>query len=386
MHIFGEHKAAVVAALLIGLVLRVAFLIETPFNQPEQPGRLSAYNDEAAHVGFTKHILETGSLPRHAAAITSVTHGELPTFENYQSPLYYIIHASICKALEISESKTVALVGRALSLLFMLLLFLVGIKITSVLGRGLDVRTTSLFAVFLALSGVFVRFSTQAGNELLAWLAIGWMTWAYLEHERYTSARNLAWLMIAFILGLYIKLSVLLVFPLIVLAIRRCRATSTSRSLIGAAYLVIGVTPLALYNYFTFGSVIPLAAGFGESSFRIPGFESLFYAARSAVFPWSELWQHWKGLLLFTPALAVVVGVVSGIFASVRDSKWALPIFSVVLAGYVWLNFRYNQAEARYLFAAWPAFLIGIEHSFVRRMSPWLLAAVLLIPYTLFVF
>jgi branched-subunit amino acid transport protein AzlD len=386
VHIFGEHKFAVLTALLIGLVLRVVFLIETPFNQPEQIGRLSSYNDEAAHVGFTKYILETGSLPRHAAAITKEVHGELPTFENYQSPLYYILHAALCKTFGAKTPQAVAYVGRALSLAIMLLLFLIGMKIVSALGKQISSQSAALFAIFLSLSGVFVKFSTQAGNELLAWLCAGWLTWAFIEHERYASPRNLAWLSIAFILGLYSKLSILLAFPLIALVLFRCLSNSKSRAIIGATYLIVGITPLALYNYFTFGSAIPLAAGFGTAEFRFPDLNSLLYAARSAVFPWSELWQSWKGLLLFTPALILLAGVVWGIMRSLNRSKWAFPFFTAALAGFLWLNFRYNQAEARYLFIAWPAFAVGIENSFVRRATPWLMVALLLIPYTLFVF
>lgn len=385
MHVFGEHKVAVLTALLIGLFLRIAFMIETPFNQPEQIGKLSAYNDEAAHVGYTKHILESGSLPRHASAITAESHGELPTYENYQSPLYYILHVSVCKAFGFRDSHSVAMAGRALSLLFMLLLFLIGMELISILGRSISANSAALFAVFLSLSGVFVRFSTQSGNEILAWLCVGWMTWAYLEHERYSSSRNLAWLMIAFVLGLYVKLSVLLATPLIILALARCLSVSRSRALIGSLYLLIGCTPLALYNYFTFGSVIPLATGFGAAHFRVPDLNSLLYAARSSVFPWSELWQGWKGLILIASALVVIALIMFGVFRSARDSKWALPLFAAAFAGYIWLNFRYDQAEARYLFIAWPAFVVGTEHSLVRRFSPWLLTAFLLIPYTLFV-
>ncbi len=382
--LFGEHRVPVYVALVLGLLLRIVFVLETPFNKPVQIGTLSAYNDEAAHVGFTVHLLEAGSLPRTVAPITSEYQEELPTWENYQSPLYYILHSLACRALKVSNSQAVAEVGRWLSVLFMFVTIAVAMRILASLGKAVSNRTAALAIIFLALSGVFVRFSTLSGNEMLAWLIVGWLAWAFVEHERYASTRNLSWLMIAFILGVYVKLSLLIASPLIAIALVKSYRLAPSKAVIAGLYLIVGCMPLALYNHFTFGSAIPIAAGFGNAAWQMPGVSSFLYAARSAIFPWSELWQGWKGVLLFIPA-SVFVAIVF-VSALSKPKSWQFALTLSALVGFVWLNFRYAQAEARYLFVAWPGLLLGFQFSLARFISPWTLLLALLLPYTLFVF
>ena len=78
----------------------------------------------------------------------------------------------------------IAATWRWLSLTYMSLLFLVAVAITSELSRFVSIESRSILLMFLALSGVFVRFSTLAGNEMLSWLMLGWIVMAYVFHER----------------------------------------------------------------------------------------------------------------------------------------------------------------------------------------------------------
>ncbi|MBL0060407.1 MAG: hypothetical protein IPP40_02645 [bacterium] len=382
----GESRTPVLIALVIGLILRVVFIITTPFNEPERIGKLSAYNDEPAHVEYTSHIVRFETLPRTISPITQNLHGSLPTFENYQSPLAYILHALACKPFDVKSADSIAIIGRWLSLAYMVLLLLVAATIFNELGRAVSSESRSIFIIFLALSGVFVRFSSLAGNEMLAWLMFGWIIMAYLSHERYASSRNFYWLIIAFILGLYVKLSVLLFAPIVGLVIARTYSANHGRAVIGALYVLITCIPLAAYNYFVFGSPIPLAAGFGEPVWRMPDLNSLMHVSRSAVFPWSELWRNWIGLALFAPALILLGWVAFGIIKKMRESSWAFLISVISLSAFAWLNLRYDQAEGRYLFVAWPAFIIGVEALPHKLRSPWLWLLMLLLPYLLFVF
>lgn len=380
-----EHRTPVLIAIVVGLVLRIVFIFATPFNEPERVGELSAYNDEPAHVSYTRHIVHTGTLPREISPITSKSNGDLPTFENYQSPLSYILHAIACKPFNVRDSESIAAIGRWLSLLYMVLAFTLAVSILNELGRLASSASRAVFLIFIALSGVFVRFSTLAGNEMLAWLMIGWIVLAYLNHERYASSRNFYWLIIAFILGVYVKLTVLLTVPLLALAIVKAYRSEHSRAVIGLIYVLSACIPLAAYNYFMFGSALPLSTGFGAAEWRLPDLSTLIYAARSSVFPWSELWRNWLGLALLAPALLGIGWICINVLKSFRSSLWAYTIFATSIAAFVWLNMRYNQAEGRYLFAAWPALIIGIEALPVKLRSPWLWIVTLLLPYLLFV-
>lgn len=383
--LIGEYRTPVLIALVLGLILRVALIIATPFNEPERVGKLSAYNDEPAHVSYTSHIVSTGTLPRSISPVSQSSRGSLPTFENYQSPLSYILHAAVCKPLNVKSADGIAATGRWLSLAYMSLVFLVAVAISRELSRFISVESRSILLIFLALSGVFVRFSTLAGNEMLSWLILGWIVMAYVFHDRYESARNFYWLIIAFILGIYVKLTVLLLAPLLALALARTYSTNRSRAIIGSVYVFVATIPLAAYNYYVFGGPIPLSAGFGDPVMRLPDLEKLLYVSRSTVFPWSELWRNWVGLALFTPALVTLGWVGLGIVKKMRDIPWAFLISLSSMAGFLWLNLRYDQAEGRYLLVAWPSLIIGIEALPHKLRSPWLWLIILLLPYLLFV-
>ncbi len=382
----GDHRTPVLIALTVGIILRVAFVLATPFNEPAQVGNLSGYNDEPAHVEFTNHIVHTGTLPRAISPITESPHAGLPTFENYQSPLSYILHAIACKPFNAKSARGIAEVGRWLSLLYMTFLLLVAASISSELGRSVSETSRAVFLILLSLSGVFVRFSSLAGNEMIAWLLIGWIVWAYLSHQRYQSSRNFYWLIIAFIIGLYVKLTILLFAPLVALAIAKTYSAHRSRAVIGTLYVLTACIPLTAYNYFVFGSPIPLSAGFGEPHLRVPDLNALLYVARSSVFPWSELWKNWIGFALFLPTLIALEWIVMGIVKKMCEASWAATISVVSLAAFLWLNLRYDQAEGRYLFVAWPALIVGIEALPNKLRNPWLWLIILLIPYLLFVF
>lgn len=368
--------------IVIGLALRAYLIFVTPYHVPERIGELSAYNDEPAHVAYTLHVLETGKLPGAGEPITKSLHAVRPTFENYQSPLYYIVHSAACRSVGVSTERGVMLVGRLLSLICMAGLVWTAYAISRQLRMNVQQWTIAL-TVF-ALSGVFARYSTQAGNETLAWLFAGLVVLAVLRLRERTHARPLYAMAILFVLGVYAKLSLLILLPLLALALFSAAKTLPRSALIAAAFIAIGISPLLIYNAATFGSAIPLAAGFGDPAWRLPTSDTLLYLFRSSIFPWSEFWQSWLGLLLMLPALCVFAWLAYRTFFP-GSSLWCSLLLSSAVLAYLWLNMRYDQAEGRYLFIAWPALLPVLRSLAFRPSGPLLIAAAFTLPYLLFV-
>lgn len=379
----SHWRSALWTILALGLVLRVYFLIATPYHVPEIVGELSAYNDEPAHVAYTQHVLETGKLPGSIEPITKSLRSQRPSFENYQSPLYYMIHAGMCRTFGITSEKGIMYCGRVLSLLCMVILTWIVFLFTREFKLT---QLQSLLAIsFASLSGVFVRFSTQAGNEAMAWLFAGLVTLAFLKLINRIHPRPLFALILILAAGIYVKLSLLLLVPLVMLALLLCFRDIPRSALFATVVLSIITIPLFIYNNSVFGSPIPLTSGFGEPSWRLPNLETGKYLARSLVFPWSELWRSWLGLVLLLPGLIVTMWFASLALTAKAPLRWSLVLVATVILAYMGLNIRYDQAEARYLFMAWPALLPAV--STVNPSLRWTMAAIasLILPYTLFV-
>ncbi|MBK6766994.1 MAG: glycosyltransferase family 39 protein [bacterium] len=368
--------------LVAGLALRVYFLIATPYHEPARIGALSAYNDEPAHVAYTLHILETGKLPSAGEPITRSLTAVRPTFENFQSPLYYMIHSGVCRSIKATTERDVMLTGRVLSLLCM-----VGIVWTAhTITRQLRTNGGNWIVMLtvLTLSGVFVRFSTQSGNEAMAWLLSGLVMLTVLRLDERANARPLYAMAILFVLGVYTKLSLLILLPVIALAIYESGKALPRVAWMATVFILIGVSPLMIYNIAVFGSAIPLAIGFGAPIWRWPTFDTVLYLVRSSLFPWSELWRSWIGVLLMSPALICISWLTVRAMVR-RTASWSLALLLSAAAAYLWLNLRYDQAEGRYLFVAWPAAVPVLASTQINAPVVFMTVAVFTLPYLLFV-
>ncbi|MBK8130449.1 MAG: hypothetical protein IPK53_16615 [bacterium] len=381
----GGWREALIIALAFGLVVRVALIFQTPFDQPVQVGKLSAYNDEVAHVAYTQHILRTGSLPSNGEPIADWLAGGTPSFENYQSPFYYILHALACKLVGAGDADAIAFVGRWLSLACWIGILVVAWQLCDELvgGRGGAIHSATI--ILLSLSGVMARFSTQAGNEALAWLVAGVISLACLRSLEVRRPSTLAAIATLFVIGLYVKASLLLVAPFVLYTLFIVSDKSPARFALTLLAMAIALAPLAWRNVEHFGGFLPLSAGFGAALWHWPSATFLSYFTRSAIFPWSELWGGAKGGVLMLPGLVLLTAVVGGIFRRRVQSPLMMLFALTVLCGFLWLNLRYDQAEGRYLFVAWPAIAIGIANLPVRLQSPWLFLLIFTLPYLLFV-
>ncbi len=376
-------RTLILIICVCGAAIRLYLLHVTPYNAPSTPRKLSAYNDEPAHVSYAMHILQEGSLPRNAQPITSDWALEEPTFENYQSPIYYLIHATLCYLCGIHSETGVKYVGRMLSLLCMIGITWIAFAIAR--HFGFQSTDTLLLLVLLALSGVLVRFSVLSGNEAMAWLASGGVCLAYLRNKARRTHRTLYSMVFLFVIGVYVKLSILVLTPLVVLCILDSWGRSGRAAFVSVVLMLTFLIPLAARNASLFGGLIPLSVGFGEPSWRLPNVDTLLYCARSSIFPWSEFWQNWKGLVLMLPAIVLLSTLFIVGLRNVNVLDWRAIVIGSTLLSFVFLNIRYDQAEGRYLFIAWPA-VVSLVPSLPKRLRSWPIWLVaFMIPYLLFV-
>jgi hypothetical protein len=232
---------------------------------------------------------------------------------------------------------------------------------------------------------VFVRFTSMMTNESLFWVAAGWMLYysIALERNRFRWNHALGFSLVT-VLALYIKLSALMLLPVPLLVWLTTYRRKVSVPLAAYAIIAILTVPLWWRNLHDFGGLIPVSAGFGAPVLQIPFLHTSGYALRSFIFPWHELWAGWLGIAFMLPLGVIMLGNLPSGFRIIASSR-ALFFSGLVTAfAFLWLNLHYNQAEARYLFAAWPAVSLlagGNQHS-GWQLTGWTVA--LSLPYLLF--
>lgn len=373
-------------ALASGIILRIYFALATPIASEATPGHLSSYNDELAHGNYALHLLETGRLPQNVESIEAEGALSRGNFENYQPPLYYLLVAGLSASLGKSLLSDVILVGRFLNVVLFFGILVLFILIAKEL--ALPSISISLGVMFLSLSGVMVRFTSTATNEALFWLFGGIMLWTALKMWHSGIWLTSATVFFASsVAALYTKLTAVLLLPLLALALLKQRKARTIFLVGMASVLIVIVTlPLWFRNLHEFGSIFPLAAGFGSPQNAAPGVGFLTYALRSFVFPWQEFWRGWMGLALMLPFFLYLFVSAAGkrvITTLVREPVLSAALLLTCVA-FLWLNVRYHQAEARYLFAAWPVLALLFIGMADRLRAPLLLFMTLLLPYALF--
>jgi hypothetical protein len=380
-------RAPVVVALVIGFALRLYLAFVTPVGGASVTGQLSSYNDELAHVHYIEHVAETGKLPTHVESIQGENALAKGNYENYQPPLYYVGVARLARVFGFHSTDQFTRAGRLINFPLFAALLMLWIAV------GRELRLSAAHSdgalIFLSLSGIAVRFTSTASNDLLFWVFAGAMIWTALRmwNAKISNKHLLLFALLA-VAGLYTKLTILLLLPLPLIALWKSRYLGLVVGLI-LMYGFIGIVtaPLWMRNVAEFGSWMPLNAGFGAPKYAIPPWEAVTYAIRSFVFPWSEFWRGWIGLAVMLPALLIMVW--SLLSRTVWRTLRTQPVMPVALAiaflAFVWLNIQYRQAEARYLFAAWPTVAMMASRPVSEREGAlWMLLFALLLPYGMF--
>jgi len=380
-----------IAAVVIGIALRVFFLFLAPFEngQDVRDEKLLPYNDERAHYNYIIHIIETGALPTSDSSIKEELGSTHASFESYQPPLYYLISAPTVALWQSIDPNTSYLAGRFISLLFGIMLLPLVFLIVLELGLSRAIASSTL--IVTSLLGNLVRYSVLISNDSLCWFFAGLIVYFWLRAGAESSnKRYLLFWTLALVGGLYTKFSILLLAPLpliLCLLKREWRKSIIWFGLIAIAAILSA--PVWLRNIQVFGSILPLSTGFGSPDVELASlFSILSYALRSFIFPWQEFWGgSLGGILILSIAIACVILIIFAL-SEFRVIK-ALPNYLLLLfassSGFAWLNMYYFQAEGRYLLIAWPAWILLLAIGGRTRRTQSILFALMLLPYLLFV-
>ncbi|MBU0508479.1 hypothetical protein KKH27_06565 [bacterium] len=373
-------------ALIVGIVLRILFIVLTPIGGESVPGKLSSYNDELAHANYALHLVHSGTLPLNVESIETPGALQSAQYENYQPPLYYVSIALLARAMSLESREDIVYLGRVFGLGAFALLLLVYLFFCRAL--AVEHVTAAAGVIFLSLGAVFVRFTATAGNDPLFWILAGLMLIALVRLR--SSPFGFRWLaafVLWSVLALFTKLSALLLVPLLPIALKsESRKRVAILSAAAFAAIILLTWPVWQRNLSEFGSLLPLSAGFGTPHWRIPDFMAFSFAVRSFLFPWTEFWQGAIGLtVLAVPGLFFAFEFFYRGAAKIIISR-PLLIGATLLAlgGFIWLNLRYDQAEARYVFVVWPVVCLALTAAINAVRRQWLLVAVLVFPYVLF--
>lgn len=388
MRVQGQTLKVVFVAVLVGVGLRVVFLLLAPLEGEAVEGKLSAYNDERAHFNYITYLLTHHRLPGSGGSIRDNAIGAEAAFENYQPPLYYLLCAPPVALWQTAGWPRSYLAARMISLLAGMALLPLMFSIA--LAFGLDRSAAAGAVIVVSVLGSFVRFSALVSNDTLCWLFSGLAIYFWLRVERGSSARlNLLFWCLSMVAGLFTKFSILLLLPLPMLySLVRRNWRQSLKWFVWTIIVVFAALPIWIRNAQIFGSIVPLSAGFG-----IPGTESgqvlsvLAYAVRSFLFPWQEFWSGWPGSLLLVSIILAISYLTISSAEQLRKLREPVLFCLLVLAGiggFAWLNLHYFQAEGRYLLGVWPVWVIMIGVAGKDVIRQWILFAALLFPYLLF--
>lgn len=375
-------------AVLVGVALRILFLLVAPFGGDTHVGRLSAYNDECAHFNYIVHLLEHRKLPRTATSIQESGVTADATFEHYQPPLYYLVSAPAVGLWRRMDPETSYLAARIVSFAAGILLLPLGFAIVLALGLSRSVAVGAL--IVTSLLGSFARFTVLVSNDAFSWLFAGLAIYCWLRAENDSLAKrySLFWCL-ALIAGLYTKLSLLLLLPLpLVCSLLQGRWRRSLNWFALTILAVIATLPLWLRNVHAFGSLLPISTGFGEAELTggnvVP---TLAYAVRSFFFPWQEFWGGWPGGLLVLGVIVLCGCLIVSSMTEFRKLRYPIQfvlLFLAAIGGFAWLNLHYFQAEGRYLLISWPAWMALLAVGAATVTRHWVLFGALLAPYLLF--
>ena len=346
--------------LLLALAARLLLVFNTKSQQLSGP--VPEFNDEAAHLNYVRFVSEWGRLP---VQTVSVQEGfEQGEFEYYQAPLYYLLARPFYSiGHKFSPGAEVYWVRLASVIFSTAGLYVLYLSAKVFFSNGSVPLSILLLGAF---GGIPLRFGYVVTNDSLLFLCCCLYFALLLEILRGGCDSRL---LIAGILtaaaGLWTKASFLLILPLfpIVLAFNSPRARW--KRILALILPLLAIFPWYLRNYLLYGNWLPITTGFGTPDLlSADNFASRIYIlanyfVRSLVFPYDEFWGGWPDKLIYPFEglfflLLLIVGYIAVFHQNRRIARIIAAALMLNLTSYLYLNFHYSQAEARYFLPALP--------------------------------
>lgn len=368
------------AWIILGLALAARLLLAF-ITAPDAstPAPLPWYNDEPAHLNYVQYLYLHNRLPVQTASVQEDLNAG--RHEYYQPPLYYYL-ARPFYALGVwltpgDELYWVRIISALMSAAGLLIFY-------SAVRTAAGPRPALLGLALAGFAGLSLRHGYLVSNDSL-FFALACLVFA-LSLEALVRGWDRSLLITAVLVGvagMWTKASFLLILPLFPLAVLLCLLHSEDRpSRLWSAVVTLGlpllaIVPWYLWNLSHYGQALPLSVGFGSpepwtfANFGSRLYLTALYFVRTLVFPFEGLWGSPLDAVIYPlDGLVFLALVILGFRRLWRIDR---PLFrlsavavGLTVAGYLWLNLRYPQAEARYLLPALP-FLFNLM---VQAVSP----------------
>jgi 4-amino-4-deoxy-L-arabinose transferase-like glycosyltransferase len=354
------------ARLIVALALAARLILALGTAFDERGGLIPSFNDEMAHFNYVRFVSEWGRLP---VQTESVQEGfDRAEFEYYQAPLYYLLarpfYAIGRKLTPGREVHWVRLASVLFSVAGLIVLYL------SVRAHFGDSNLSLSVLLLGAFSGVPLRFGSLVTNDGLLFLIVCLYFALIVEILRSGCDGRL---LIAGILtaaaGLWTKASFILILPLFPAVLLFGPKRSIWKAVAALLLPTLAILPWYLRNHILYGSWLPISTGFGTpdllSAHNFFSRISILgnYFVRSLTFPYDAWWGAWVDKIIYPLEGAVFIillwqglRILAG---RQRSLAWVLlTIPAVNLISYLYLNYLYSQAEARYFLPALPFILV----------------------------
>lgn len=354
--------------ICISLFFRVKIIHELPLGVTANEYGLTGYDDEPAHLNYTKYILKHSSLPILENKITDPDALEINEFENHQPPLYYTAVAVAANTFSITENNTILLWGRYLNLFLALISVYVFYLIFTHYGWSY-IKSFSAISIFLLL-GSSVYQMTVFGNDALSWFLFWTIFLFVLKGVR----KNWITLIILLTFLHYTKSSVLVLYPLLLFAVYQELSKYKFDKISFIKYSLVFILPFVfafpwyLRNYHVYGSFFSISTITGESWYFVKSFyESV---VKILHMPYTFLFRmhfdppkialSWLNIIpnlwLFGVGLLVIIRVIKISNEQLNIKLLNILLFSV-LGAYLYYAIPTGYTEGRFLFPALPAIL-----------------------------
>ena len=262
--------------LLLSLFFRMKIIHELPIGITANEYGLTGFDDEPAHLNYTKFVLLKNKLPILKDKITDPNALIINEFEYHQPPLYYLFVASIASTLSIHSDENILLLGRYFNLILSLLSIIIFYKIFLLFKWSISKILTAI-SIYLLLGSSVYQFSVF-GNDGLSWFLIWFLFLLILKGV----SKNWIRIIITLTLLHYTKSSVLVLYPVILFAVYNSIINNGFSKPLISKYISIFILPVVfafpwyLHNYNAYGSYFSVSTITGDSWYFVSTLKESF--------------------------------------------------------------------------------------------------------------
>lgn len=380
--------------LLFSLFFRIKIIHELPLGLTTTVYGLQGFDDEPAHLNYSKYLLKHQSFPVETSTISDIDAFTKNEFEYHQPPLYYIIISTLSGAFDLSSAEEQLVLGRYFNLFISLISAFLAYLIFIQLGWH---RYQSLIGCsFILLMGSHVYQTSLFSNDALSWLII----WAIFLFILKGSIQNWLKITLLLIFAHYTKSNILVIYPVLLWSFFKAYSKGEEQTFKNALLILIipllVAAPWYYRNYILYNSFFHLSgsewyfvANFLESAKRIIHapysflFKMHFLPPKKLI----SLFNYLQYATVF-PLIAAGIWKLIKKFQNDFHTQILIIMFFIMIAAYLVLAIPTGFTEGRMLFPALPVIVYLIfqptltfkKHSAFQEYFMLILVCFLMMP------